>query len=98
MVSKDLPPLHALFQLGLNLSPHVLAVGALSEQSQRVRSEALLDRLDTALLKFWSARKFPETNARRTRERGDSLVLRYVWVGLPTFLGLFIGTTFARVP
>ena len=28
----------------------------------------------TALLKFWSARKFPETNAKRTRERGGSLV------------------------
>ena len=24
--------------------------------------------------------------------------IRYVWVGVPTFLGLFIGTTFARAP
>ena len=24
--------------------------------------------------------------------------VRYFWVGLPTFLGLFIGTTFARAP
>ena len=27
-----------------------------------------------------------------------NLVLRYFWVGLPTFLGLFVGTTFARAP
>ena len=24
--------------------------------------------------------------------------LRYFWVGVPTFLGLFVGTTFARAP
>ena len=26
------------------------------------------------------------------------VAVRYFWVGLPTFLGLFIGTTFARAP
>ena len=26
------------------------------------------------------------------------LPVLYVWVGVPTFLGLFVGTTFARAP
>ena len=37
----------------------------------------------------------------RSRERTAQCMrdaVRYVWVGLPTFLGLFIGTTFARAP